>query len=83
MRIVSWSYTIQQLICETSLVVLRPIYIYPFLSISVKKATDDFFKFYSHRNQCHCVRLLFVVSRTVVGTYQIASEYLLNIKILD
>ena len=31
MRIVSWSITIQQLICETSLVVLRPIYIYPFL----------------------------------------------------
>ena len=65
----------------SSLVVLRPIYIYPFLSISVKKATDNSFKFYSHRNQCHCVRLLIVVSDILLGIYQIASEYLLiNIK---
>ena len=82
MRIVSWSITIQ-LICVTRLVVLRPIYIYPFLSISVKKATDNSFKFYSHRNQCHCLRLLIVVSDILLGIYQIASEYLLNIKNLD
>ena len=46
----------------------------------MKKATDNSFKFYSHRNKCHCVRLLIVVSDILLGIYQIASEYLLNIK---
>ena len=40
MRIVLWSITVQQLICGTGLVVLRPIGIYPFLSISMKKASN-------------------------------------------
>ena len=58
MRIVSWGITIQQIICVTSLVVLRPIYLSLFINQCEKSYIYNSFKFYSHRNQYHCVRLL-------------------------